>query len=218
MRGLLEVREFDKIACCEERPDGYAYMPERAFHDLVDLIHTATGDETNADALEFMRVGYRRKVGDVVSVGSYVGVIQMQSGYQVQVLPKIDFGDAEDVGNVRTKQVFLRMLCSMRDFPAKVFNESNLRVERMPLYEIFVSMYVSDVRRLVRHGIKSAYVAREDNLGFCKGKLMVREHVRRNVAHRERFFVRHDEYLADRAENRLVKATPMRTSASTKRS
>jgi 5-methylcytosine-specific restriction enzyme subunit McrC len=59
----------------------------------------------------------------------------------------------------------------------------------------------------VKHGIKSSYVAREDNLNIYKGKLMVNEQIKQNAAHRERFYVRYDEYLADRTENRIVKAT-----------
>ena len=38
-------------------------------------------------------------------------------------------------------------------------------------------------------------------------KLVVNEQSKQNVAHGERFYVRYDEYLVDRAENRLVKAT-----------
>lgn len=68
-------------------------------------------------------------------------------------------------------------------------------------------MYLQEVRTLVKHGIKSAYVAKEDNLNFYKGKLKVKEQIERNAAHGERFFVRFDEYQVDRAENRLVKAT-----------
>jgi len=68
-------------------------------------------------------------------------------------------------------------------------------------------MYLQEVRTLVKHGIKSAYVAKEDNLNFYKGKLKVKEQIERNAAHGERFFVRFDEYQVDRAEDRLVKAT-----------
>ena len=95
----------------------------------------------------------------------------------------------------------------MRDFPSKVFNEANLKMDRMTLYEIFINMYLQEVRTLVKHGIKSAYVEREDNLYFYKGKLVVNEQIKRNLAHQERFYVRYEEYLVDRAENRLVKAT-----------
>ena len=207
MNKLLEVREFDKISCKKEYEPDYKYLPQPAFDDLIEFIHSFTGDEEYSDALEFLKVGYRRNVGDYVSVNNYVGLIQMQNGYQIQVLPKIDFGHDMDSKNEQSKRVFLRMRRSMRGFPSKVFNEANLKMDRMTLYEIFINMYLQEVRTLVKHGIKSAYVAREDNLNFYKGKLVVNEHIRRNAAHRERFYVHYDEYLVDRAENRLVKAT-----------
>ena len=207
MKGLLEVREFDKISCKKEYEPDYKYLPQPAFDDLIEFIHSFTGDEEYADALEFLKVGYRRNVGDYVSVNNYVGLIQMQNGYQVQVLPKIDLGENPDEGNGETKQVFLRMLRSMKDFPSKVFNTANLKMDRMTLYEIFINMYLQEVRVLVKHGIKSAYIAREDNLHFYKGKLVVSEHIKQNAAHGERFYVRYDEYLVDRPENKLVKAT-----------
>ena len=77
----------------------------------------------------------------------------------------------------------------------------------MNLYEIFINMYLQEVRNLVKHGIKSSYISRENNLSFFKGKLVVNEHLKRNAVHGERFYVHYDEYLVDRAENRLVKAT-----------
>ena len=174
---------------------------------MEEFIHAFSGDNDRADALEFLKISFRRNVGDIISVNNYVGLIQMQNGYQVQVLPKIDFGSDPDKGNEETKRVFLRMLRSMRDFPSKVFNDANLKMDRMTLYEIFINMYLQEVRTLVKHGIKSAYVAREDNLKFYKGKLKVKEQIKRNAAHGERFYVRFDEYQVDRAENRLVKAT-----------
>ena len=207
MRKLLEVREFDKISCNPDFRTEYAYLPEPVFKDLEEFIHAFSGDEEHADALEFLKIGFRRNVGDIISVNNYVGLIQMQNGYQIQVLPKIDFGNDPDSGNKETKRVFLRMLRSMKDFPSKVFNDANLKMDRMTLYEIFINMYLQEVRTLVKHGIKSAYVAREDNLKFYKGKLMVNEQIKQNAAHGERFYVCYDEYLVDREENRLVKAT-----------
>ncbi len=207
MKKLLEVREFDKISCNPEFKTEYAYLPEPVFRDLEKFIHAFSGDEEHADALEFLKIGYRRNVGDIISVNNYVGLIQMQNGYQVQVLPKIDLGNDPDNGNEETKRIFLRMLRCMKDFPSKVFNDANLKMDRMNLYEIFINMYLQEVRVLVKRGLKSAYVAREDNIYFYKGKLVVGKHIRENAAHGERFFVRYDEYLLDRAENRLIKST-----------
>ena len=207
MKKLLEVREFDKITCNPDFKTEYAYLPEQVFQDLEDFIHAFVGDEQHSDALEFLKVSFRRNVGNIISVNNYVGLIQMQNGYQIQVLPKIDFSNDQDSGNEETKRVFLRMLRSMKDFPSKVFNDANLKTDRMMLYEIFINMYLQEVRNLVKHGIKSQYVDREDNLKFYKGKLVVNEQIKQNAAHGERFYVRYDEYLVDRAENRLVKAT-----------
>ena len=55
-------------------------------------------------------------------------------------------------------------------------------------------------------GLKSLYALREDNLNFFKGKLLVRDNLRKNFAHREKFFVAFDEYGIDRPEHRLIKA------------
>ena len=207
MDKLLEVREFEKISCNPDFKSEYAYLPEAVFRDLKDFIHTFAGDDEHADALEFMKISVRRNVGDLISVNHYVGLIQLQNGYQIQVLPKIDFVRDPDTKNKETKRVFLRMLRTMKDFPSKVFNDANLKMDRMTLYEIFINMYLQEVRALVKHGIKSAYIGQEDNLSFYKGKLVVNEHIKRNAAHGERFYVHYDEYLVDRTENRLVKAT-----------
>ena len=75
----------------------------------------------------------------------------MKNGAQVQVLPKVSFGDGDDDDNTKTKKVFLRMLRSMKDFPSKVFNDASLKVDRMNLYEIFINMYLQEVRQLVKH-------------------------------------------------------------------
>lgn len=209
MDKLLEVREFDTITGNAEfeNDEKYKYLDTVAFQDLVEFIHKFSGNEENADALDFMRISYKRNVGDVVTIKNYVGLIQMKNGYHVQILPKISFGTSEDAGNKETKRVFLKMLKSMKDFPSKVFNDASLKVDRMNLYEIFINMYLQEVKQLVKRGIKSAYVVQEDNLKYYKGKLLTSQHIRSNVAHKERFYVAYDEFHQNRPENQLVKAT-----------
>ena len=210
MDKLLEVKEYDSITGNVDYKDDekYKYLDQKAFADLIEFIHEYAGEEENADALDFMRIAYKRNVGDVVTIKNYVGLIQMKNGYQVQILPKVSFGDgAEDPGNKRTKKIFLKMLRSMKDFPSKVFNDASLKVDQMNLYEIFINMYLQEVRQLVKRGIKSTYVTQEDNLKYYKGKLLINQQIRTNLAHRERFYVTYDEFHPNRAENRLVKAT-----------
>lgn len=205
----VEVREFDTITCNTDYKDedNFIYITKKDFNDLTSFIHEFAGTEENADALEFMRIGYRRNVGEVISFKNYVGVIRIRNGFQIQVLPKISFGDGTDEGNEQTRRIFLKMLRSMKDFPSKAFHNASLKVDRMNLYEIFINMYLQEVHQLVRHGIRYSYVQQEDNLNCYKGKLLVGKHLRANLAHKERFYVAFDEFHPNRPENRLVKAT-----------
>lgn len=204
MGELLEVREFETIVGNDEFKTQYRCMDKSSFADLIEFIHAFDSDDEESDVLDFIKIGYKRNVGETVTFKNYVGLIQMKNNSQIQVLPKISFANGE---KDETKQVFMRMLRSMKDFPSKVFTNANLKMDRMNLYEIFINMYLQEVRQLVKHGIKSSYVGQEDNLTVYKGKLLVNEHIKRNMAHKERFYVGFDEYQVNRPENKLVKST-----------
>lgn len=209
MKKLLEVKEFDKIICNADYKDDdrYKYLEPQIFEKLKSFICEFAISDNNTDVLDFMRISFKRNLGDVITIRNYVGLIQISDNYQIQILPKISFCNGEDANNQNTKRVFLKMLCSMKDFKGKAFNSAAMKSGKMNLYEIFINMYIQEARKLVKHGIKSAYIRQEDNLKYCKGKLLINQHLRHNIAHKERFCVAYDEFLQDRPENRLVKST-----------
>ena len=215
MNKVLEVREFDIITCNPDYREQYHYLEKPVFDSLVAFIHEFTGSEENADAIDFLKCFTKKNVGDVVSIRNYVGLIKMKNGFQIQVLPKIDFSSGEDIGNQTTKHIFLKMLRSMKDFPCKVFNDANLKADRMNLYELFINMYLQEVRQILKQGLKSGYIEKEDNLHFYKGKLIVNEHIRQNLSHKERFYLRYDEFDPNRPENKLIKSTLIKLSKMT---
>ena len=205
MDRIIQVKEFQNIISKKGYKD-YKYLPEKDFKELISFIEEFVGSEEETDVMDFMRV-YKtkdRNLGTVVKVNNYVGLIQLKSGYKIEILPKIDFTDEE---NNKTKAIFLRMLKSLKDFSGKNFKNADLKISKMNLYEIFINMYLNDVRILVKNGLKSTYVTKEDNIKFYKGKLQVSQHIKMNLAHKEKFYMAYDEFLVDRAENRLVKAT-----------
>lgn len=203
MGKLLELREYDFITCNKDfiGDDQYKYIDEESFSELENLILTFKNGE-EADALEFFSLTLKRNVGKLIRAKNYVGIVQMKNGTQIQILPKIDA-----VGVTDTKRTFLRMLKSMKDFPSKIFTDTNLKLDRMNLYELFINLYIQDVRGLVKKGIKSSYYLVENNSDFYKGKLIFSQHIKTNIVHKNRFFVGFDEFGVNRVENRLIKAT-----------
>lgn len=204
MKELLELKEFETIIGNPDYKDQYKCMDKDSFAELIEFIHAFDSNNTESDVLDFIKIGYKRNLGETVTFKNYVGLIQIKNDCQIQILPKIEFANGE---KDETKRVFMKMLRSMKDFPSKAFTNANLKTDRMNLYEVFINMYLQEVRALVKRGIKSSYVRQEDNLTVYKGKLIVNEHIKANLVHKERFFVGYDEYQVNRAENRLIKST-----------
>jgi len=141
--------------------------------------------------------------GKFIQARNYVGVLQTKSGLTIEILPKIaDKNDAE-----RSKAVFIKMLITLKNFPFKSSNLANLKTQNLPLLEIFISMFLCELEALVKKGIKSDYVALEENLNFLKGKLSINEQIKRNSVHKERFYVGYSEFLSDIKINRIIKTT-----------
>ena len=99
------------------------------------------------------------------------------------------------------------MLRMLKNFPFKSSNLASLKTQNLPLLEIFISMFLCELEALVKKGIKSDYVALEDNLKFLKGKLNINEQIKRNSIHKERFYVGYSEFLSDIKINQIIKTT-----------
>lgn len=134
MGELFEVREYETIIGNKDYKTQYRYLKKDVFEDLIEFIHAFDAEEEESDVLDFIKVGYKRNIGETVTFKNYVGLIQMKNNLQIQILPKIDFANSE---KDQTKQVFMKMLRSMKDFPSKVFSNANLKMDRMNLYENF---------------------------------------------------------------------------------
>ena len=207
MSRTLVVKEYDTIVSNESlsSKQGYVFLEDKYFRELEQFIKEYTSESDEADILEFMKIGYKRGVGDTVTFNSYVGIIELPSGFQIEILPKVSLG--EDENNVQTKRIFLKMLNCLKDFDGKVFSSASLNTDKMNLYEIFIRMYIQEAWLLVKCGIKSDYLVTENNLAYFKGKLDVSKQIKYNAAHKERFYMIYDEYEVNRPENKLIKST-----------
>ena len=174
---------------------------ERNFNELLQFAKTYIANEESDNIMKFIQICYDSS-GAFIRTQNYVGLIQLPSGFQIEILPKIYGIDNEyDI-----REVVIKMLRSLPEFQGNKLGRANLNTSKMTLYEVFISLYLKDVLSLVKRGLKSSYITFEDNLRFLKGKLLFNQHIRHNIAHQERFYIAFDEYSLNRPEHKLIKA------------
>ena len=187
----ITITEFERI-----------YQHSIGKKDFSDIENFILKNSRNA---LFLSIG-SGSGGKFIQVRNYVGVLQTKSGLTIEILPKIADKNDDDKVN-KLKDAFLKMLKSLKNFPAKSSNLANLKTQNLPLLEIFISMFLCELEALVKKGIKSDYVTLEDNLKFLKGKLNINEQIKRNSIHKERFYVEYSEFLSDIKINQIIKTT-----------
>lgn len=197
MSKIIEVKEFDILtykSITEE--DSLIQIERKIFDELNNFI------ACNEDVNDFVHKRWKKKIGDIIQFKNYVGVIRLDCGYQIEILPKVMTSDVKEI-----KKTLIHMITSLKNFPCRNFNMVNLRVERMSIYEIFICMYIQEVQLLIKKGISSAYLSKVDNQNYFKGKLLINEHIKYNFAKRYQFYVSYEEFDINRVENKLIKST-----------
>ena len=211
------IREYDTlISEADQKRAGFDYaatLPPAIFAALeAFLLQGKDGEEKGSEAGKFLHCSYNRSGVKIISARNYVGVIAMGDGTTIEIRPKIcTVRDGKSVilgqDDQDQLQVYLDMLRTVLDIPYKRFDEASLLADKMPLLEIFIRMFLQEVTKLLRHGLKYGYVPREGNERFLRGRLDFNQQIRHNLIHKERFYVHYDEFMADRPENRLIKST-----------
>lgn len=171
-------------------------LPQQTFEEIKKFILK------NSEQTQFLKPSYKNGLGEVLQAQNYVGVIQTKDGTTIEILPKI-----QNLNEDESKKILIKMLKTLKKSPFKNFNMAHLKSSKMPLLEIFITMFLEELANLVRKGIKSDYISLEDNLKFLKGKLKIAEQIKKNSIHKERFYVEYQEFMSDRVENRLIKTT-----------
>ena len=204
MKNIYTIKEYGSF-CAKQGIPGYQYLPEPIFSRLEEFILSNQGSD--ADILELMGLSARKGVGKIITAKNYVGIITMKDGTTIEILPKIYSETDHDESGIRTKKLLIDMLKTLRDIPYKTLQTSNVNIEKMNIFEIFIRMFIDEMFFIVKRGLKRNYETVEENANFFKGKMKFSQQVRYNLAHKERNYVEYDAFTANRPENRLLKAT-----------
>ena len=189
--------------------DGYTTLPPATFEQLENFIlsNTTANNAQSTDALELMSISVKRGIGKIITAKNYIGVLTFNDGTAIEILPKIVSTVPEH--SQRAKKLLVDMLRSLTNVSYKSLQVTNVDIENMPLLDIFIRMFLDEVFRLVKHGLRSNYETIAENRSFFKGKILFSEQLKHNFSHKERTFTEFDEFTPNCPENRLVKSTLM---------
>ena len=188
---VLTVKEFQEI----KKED----LGEINFNLFENFIEENSGDDVEERLSDFLRISSHKGV-KVIKPQNYVGVINIDNKVQIEILPKIDISDENKLRNL-----FLKMLSCLKEFKGKSFKNAQLNDSKLPIYEVFIQMYLNEVQELLKKGLKSDYLMIEGNLTFFKGKFLINQHLKHNIIRKDRFYMAYDEFHINRPENRLIK-------------
>lgn len=190
----MTIQEYDFLQCKDQ--NGSHFIGPHTFAHLERFV-------LENEHANYLKLTVKKGFGKVLQAQNYVGVIQTHEGVTIEIVPKIAKVTTEE----GAKTILIKMLKTLKNSPFKNFSTAHLKSAKMPLLEVFIGMFLEELSKLVRQGIKSDYMPREENLRFLKGKLDIGGQIKHNTIHKERFFVAYEEYSSDRVENRLIKTT-----------
>jgi len=194
------------------------YLDPKSFENLKSFVAENSDPGTEIESA----FSYHRQKGkDFIRVKNYVGVIETRNGTTIEILPKIYNSKKTDSTTSinESRSILLSMLRCLRNSPFKTIDKAHINENRMPLLEIFISMFLKEVECIVNRGIKHFYANSEENQKFLKGRLLFSQQIKLNVTRADRFFVQFDEFKANIPQNRILKTALLyvdRKSKSTK--
>lgn len=189
-------------------------------HELVTVAENGESVEGHKDAgpwlteaeagallrLNERRRGFCQRLAGGVKLAQYCGVVRLPTCV-VEILPKVGMGDARTPDELnRARGALLAMLHSARQIPVTEISSVPQHAVQAPLLDIFIEAFLHCALEQARRGLLSRYVPHADDLPVVKGRFQTHGHVRRNLARPHLLYCEYEEFTADNAHNRAVRA------------
>lgn len=180
---IFIFREFQRITYSKNK---------KIFYKLKKYIQ----DNNLENDYEFFKISK-----DIIIPQNFVGTIPLDD-FQIEILPKIPLVE----NNIEAEKIrFLEILQSIDYFKEKIFSNSKIEIIDTSILEIFIYLFIEEVEKIVKKGLIYKYVDKNENLNIFKGKLDINNHIRYNFSHKEKFFMKFDEFSVNSLENIIIK-------------
>lgn len=194
MKTLVTIREYAQLATNAVEPSlDKAQISDTAFNWLCEL---SAG--FNRSGATLLQVEGRQSL----KWDSYVGVLETPCGTRLEILPKhFEEGDC-----VKQSRALLRkMIQAALSLKPRQVSVTGLELFDAPLTEWVMGQFLGELDLLVKRGVRFDYQRIEEEQRFLRGQLNVVAQMRQPPGRQHHFQIRHDVFLPNRAENRLLK-------------
>ena len=134
---------------------------------------------------------------------NFVGVLETPCGTRIEILPKFAVGE-EEIGEART--LLVCMVAEALRLKPQPGQMSQISTFKLPLPEWLAYIFLEEVSNLVKRGLRQSYWQVEAQEPFLRGALDVSRQIRSGPAGAHLLAVRHDIFLFNRPENRLIRS------------
>lgn len=144
---------------------------------------------------------------------NYVGVIETPCGTTLEILPK----HMDEISDATVSRQFLcKMLQSILNLPPpREVGVANVEQFKRPLHEWVIEQFLMQLDVLIKRGIRFDYQRIEEEQRYLRGQLNVARQMSQPPGRQHIFQIRHDIFLPDRPENRLIKTALKKICTST---
>lgn len=195
MSAFVTVREYARLTTAAVAPGNLdcAQISESAFDWLCEL-----SSSFNLNGATLLQVDGRH----ALKWDSYVGILETPCGTRLEILPK--HHEQEDC-LVKSRQLLRKLIQQALQLKPREVSVASLELFDAPLSEWVMGQFLAELDLLVKRGVRFDYQRIEEEQRFLRGQLDVVAQMRQPPGRQHHFQIRHDVFLPDRAENRLLK-------------
>lgn len=195
MKTTLTVREYARLTTSAiPNPNlDIAQVSASAFDWLCEL-----NSRFSKAGVALVQIEDRRWL----KLDNYVGVLETPCGTRIEILPKhFEEGDCIQ----QSRALLRRMIQKSLKLPTRQVGVTSVQRFDIPLTEWVMSSFLEALDHLIKRGLRFDYQQVEEEQQYLRGQLNTSRQMRQPPGRQHHFQIRHDVFLPDRAENRLLK-------------